>query len=376
MTQNHKHTHYSSYHILILTPESNRGIRSHGKTNGVFLLCAGSLTNSLDTRDYAKIRTTLLSGHPSHLYFCINTYMYCDENTMYVYSLRTNTWRQLGDSPYDHSQDYRSGVSVKGFLYWIARKRSDRIPMVVAYSLADEKFSEVPSPGFYNDVDISNVFDCKLAAFGEKLAIFDHVEGVVWLMNEYGVKESWTKIVIHGLIESPLVEPMFFYDNGKIVFVNCDLKVLINVEEICSGKSDNVLWDRKVLELEVVELLFKSHDPDLFTFHGSCNGLVFASVWDSYSVHVFVIFNPTTRDLVDLPKPGNESRNVYNVHKLCGFGYDSVTDDYKSVAISFEDYNCLFRRYHRDDKMTLVNVYSLKSSWDVNIQRSIFYPKH
>nr|GEY30606.1 hypothetical protein [Tanacetum cinerariifolium] len=31
-----------------------------------------SLTNSLDTRDYVKIRTTLLSGHPSHLYICIN----------------------------------------------------------------------------------------------------------------------------------------------------------------------------------------------------------------------------------------------------------------------------------------------------------------
>nr|GEX57404.1 ribonuclease H-like domain-containing protein [Tanacetum cinerariifolium] len=32
----------------------------------------GSLTNSLDTRDYVKIRTTLLSGHPSHLYIYIN----------------------------------------------------------------------------------------------------------------------------------------------------------------------------------------------------------------------------------------------------------------------------------------------------------------
>nr|GEX66040.1 reverse transcriptase domain-containing protein [Tanacetum cinerariifolium] len=32
----------------------------------------GSRTNSLDTRDYVKIRTTLLSGHLSHPYFCIN----------------------------------------------------------------------------------------------------------------------------------------------------------------------------------------------------------------------------------------------------------------------------------------------------------------
>nr|GEU30922.1 reverse transcriptase domain-containing protein [Tanacetum cinerariifolium] len=31
-----------------------------------------SLANSLDTRDYAKIRTTLLSGRPNHPYFCIN----------------------------------------------------------------------------------------------------------------------------------------------------------------------------------------------------------------------------------------------------------------------------------------------------------------
>nr|GEW51817.1 reverse transcriptase domain-containing protein [Tanacetum cinerariifolium] len=30
------------------------------------------LTNSLDTRDYVKIRTILLAGHPSHPYFCIN----------------------------------------------------------------------------------------------------------------------------------------------------------------------------------------------------------------------------------------------------------------------------------------------------------------
>nr|GEV52846.1 hypothetical protein [Tanacetum cinerariifolium] len=72
MIENPNHTHYSLHHILILTPESNHGIRSHGKANGVFILCAGTLTNSLDTREYVKIRTTLLSGRPSHPYFCIN----------------------------------------------------------------------------------------------------------------------------------------------------------------------------------------------------------------------------------------------------------------------------------------------------------------
>nr|GEV82068.1 reverse transcriptase domain-containing protein [Tanacetum cinerariifolium] len=51
------------------------------------------LTNSLDTRDYVKIRTILLSGHPSHPYFCINklapsvgpsTRSYFEKNKKYV----------------------------------------------------------------------------------------------------------------------------------------------------------------------------------------------------------------------------------------------------------------------------------------------------
>nr|GEV99760.1 reverse transcriptase domain-containing protein [Tanacetum cinerariifolium] len=71
MTQNPKHTHYSPEHILILTPESNRGICSHGKANGVFL-CAGSLTNSLDTMNHLKIHMTFPSGQPGRLYLCIN----------------------------------------------------------------------------------------------------------------------------------------------------------------------------------------------------------------------------------------------------------------------------------------------------------------
>nr|GEY40627.1 reverse transcriptase domain-containing protein [Tanacetum cinerariifolium] len=54
-------------------PESNRRIRSHGKDNGVFL-CAGSLTNSLDTRNHLKIHTTFPSGQLGRLYLCINNF--------------------------------------------------------------------------------------------------------------------------------------------------------------------------------------------------------------------------------------------------------------------------------------------------------------
>nr|GFB09044.1 hypothetical protein [Tanacetum cinerariifolium] len=55
----------------MLMSESNREIRSHGKANDVFL-CAGSLTNSLHTRNHLKIHTTSPSGQPGRPYLCIN----------------------------------------------------------------------------------------------------------------------------------------------------------------------------------------------------------------------------------------------------------------------------------------------------------------
>ena len=89
----------------------------------------------------------------------------------------------------------------------------------------------------------------KLASVGEKLAIFVEIKGEVWLMNEYGVKESWTKIVVHGLNGIPLVEPVVFYDNGKIMFVTCDLMVIYDVEERILCKSVDVSWNKRVLEV-------------------------------------------------------------------------------------------------------------------------------
>ena len=54
------------------------------------------------------------------------------------------------------------------------------------------------------------VLDCKIVEFGERLAIFHDVKGEVWLMNEYGVKESCTKIVIRGYDNIPKVKLLIF----------------------------------------------------------------------------------------------------------------------------------------------------------------------
>lgn len=108
---------------------------------------------------------------------------------VHVYSLRTNTCRRLTDSLYH--QMCSEGVFVNGFIHWIAKRHSDYSPVIVAFSLAHEKFSEMPLHDLCNDVDLC-FNSSKLDNFGEKLAlaIFSFVKGEVWLMNEYGEKRN------------------------------------------------------------------------------------------------------------------------------------------------------------------------------------------
>ncbi|GJR56658.1 F-box associated domain containing protein [Tanacetum coccineum] len=137
---------------------------------------------------------------------------------VYVYSHRSNTWRRLGDQAY--------------------------------YSSTEEGISDIM-------FDINS----KLVALGEKLAIFHAVKGVVWLMNEYGVKESWTKIVVHGFNEIPMNKPEIFYDNRKLLFVWRNIMWTYDLEEgtFCETADifDMHLWRVKCA---YVESLVKSAD--------------------------------------------------------------------------------------------------------------------
>ncbi|GKB70013.1 F-box associated domain containing protein [Tanacetum coccineum] len=79
---------------------------------------------------------------------------YC--GNVYVFNLRTNTWKQATYSPYHYNK--KSGMS------------------------ADEKLSELPLPTLYNEVDIVSDSDTKLVALGEKLAIFHELKGVLLVL--------------------------------------------------------------------------------------------------------------------------------------------------------------------------------------------------
>nr|XP_043638385.1 F-box/kelch-repeat protein At3g06240-like [Erigeron canadensis] len=155
---------------------------------------------------------------------------------VHVYSLRSNTWKHVIEFPYKPFQTTKmssSSAFTSGNIHRLAKNRCGYyVPTIVAFSVADETFSEVPPP-YHGDVLVSG--HCKLVDVGGKLGLFEEVDGKVWLMNEYGVKKSWTTISLHGLHKNPICnEPAFLHthqDGNIILVVRRNLIMIYNVED-------------------------------------------------------------------------------------------------------------------------------------------------
>ncbi|XP_071690267.1 F-box/kelch-repeat protein At3g06240-like [Rutidosis leptorrhynchoides] len=121
-----------------------------------------------------------------------------------VYSLRNNSWRILPNCPYKQYVYHRQqGVLLNNILHFVARNKHSTMT-IVAFSLADEEFHEIELP---------DSFECSLHSFrclrcsytccnvfalgGDLVAVrCDRHFYELWVMEEYRVPKSWTKLCI------------------------------------------------------------------------------------------------------------------------------------------------------------------------------------
>ncbi|XP_023743197.1 F-box/kelch-repeat protein At3g06240 [Lactuca sativa] len=152
-----------------------------------------------------------------------NTDMFVD-----VYSLSNNSWRNLPNSPYRQSFVYLvGGVSVNNNLHWLI-VRPNFSSMIIAFSLAKEEFIEMNLPDSLGNNHPFNV----LVVIGGKLCVFNQLGKDLWVMEEYGVGMSWSKVSIHGVDIDHLKPICSVEDNNRdIVLVDDDRVVIYNVDE-------------------------------------------------------------------------------------------------------------------------------------------------
>jgi F-box interacting protein len=110
-----------------------------------------------------------------------------------VYSLKNDSWRRLPDYPYNLRYLRAFAMLVSGALHWLvtSKAESDRTNLILAFDLGVEEYRLVPH-------DFSDK-DCHMTdgVLGGCLTIYRdyyYTRLDVWVMKDYGVKESWTKL--------------------------------------------------------------------------------------------------------------------------------------------------------------------------------------
>ncbi len=192
-----------------------------GSCNGLLCLYNGEEDVVLwnpSTRKYKKLPVTIMEF--PHDGFCVCQFViygfgydeksddykvvrlvqfYADDNDLWesevkVYSLKNDSWNRVQDCPYYLYNPCSSGTLASGALHWLVnpKVKSDRTNLILAFDLAVEEYRLVPQPDFYDknsSMDVGVLGGCLTILYNHNRHRLD-----VWVMKEYGVKESWTKL--------------------------------------------------------------------------------------------------------------------------------------------------------------------------------------
>ncbi|BFG34933.1 hypothetical protein CerSpe_212070 [Prunus speciosa] len=121
------------------------------------------------------------------------------QSRVQVLTLGLNAWR-ISVSPRCKLEQGSSEALVDGNLHWVTTRHKHRpgpCLRIVCFDLAEEKFREIESPGCGS----LNICNFHLVVLGGCLsAVVCHDDGKIdiWMMKDYGSKESWTKEYVIG----------------------------------------------------------------------------------------------------------------------------------------------------------------------------------
>lgn len=157
------------------------------------------------------------------------TYVWRNSETM-IYGLKSNCWREIEGFPYP--LPFLRGhwrVHVNGAMHTLV-EGSDHVyePRIMAFGVESEKHYEVvlPTRGLIrrSDLSLDMIEGCLSLVCSNRSGV------VIWVMKEYGVKESWTKLLSISPPEiepRDYVKPLVYSREGDKILLNCDDKRLV-----------------------------------------------------------------------------------------------------------------------------------------------------
>lgn len=149
-----------------------------------------------------------------------------------IYYLETGTWRSIGYAPSALVVPSFNSF-LRGCLHWIP-SAGNTSEYIYSFNFETEKFGSVPPPPCIDGTKRLFSDHLKLGVVEDSLfmCVFgDSRKFDIWVMKDYGVKESWTKqYVIENLYprqsSCDTYEPVKFLGNGEILMLFNDSQVV------------------------------------------------------------------------------------------------------------------------------------------------------
>ncbi|XP_057426581.1 F-box/kelch-repeat protein At3g23880-like [Lotus japonicus] len=157
-----------------------------------------------------------------------------------LYTFGESYWTTIQDLPFDPNNLCECQIFVNGNLHWLTNRRDGSLKLVIiSFDVEKETYGEVLLPpkldGKIRDLDL-HVSNNYLYVWQ-----FSHKSNyVLWLMKEYGVQESWTKLMIIPRksfhisrshicgYSDPLLSPLCILGNGVVVLrTTCSRSYLV-----------------------------------------------------------------------------------------------------------------------------------------------------
>ncbi|XP_076918370.1 F-box protein At3g07870-like [Bidens hawaiensis] len=135
-----------------------------------------------------------------------------------VYTLGTGQWRSLGRAPY--CLNGYGGPFLNGNAHWTVTEK-DAPEKICAFDFDKETFQLIPSPP--ETIRATGVHFQSLAVLNGCLGqsdTYDFNQFTIWVMKEYGIKESWRKEVViqEGIspdLDRVMWEPVYLLESLK-----------------------------------------------------------------------------------------------------------------------------------------------------------------
>jgi F-box interacting protein len=156
-----------------------------------------------------------------------------------INTLGTNFWKDMKDFPFDSMYLSNPGKFVCGTVNWLASKCRFNSPcFIVSLDLGIESYQKISLPD-YGELDS---FLLHLCVLRDCLCFISGHD--VWIMKEYGNKESWTKLFNLSYMGEPSIDNFVFnavymFEDGQVLFESSEdgyLKMSVHDPRIGSVK--------------------------------------------------------------------------------------------------------------------------------------------